>query len=66
MVLSGFVVRFVCHSSFLWEISRRDPTRRPVNSSSAVAEDSRQLQEINSSGPTPCPLGSDPPGQNLR
>jgi hypothetical protein len=47
VVLRGFVVCFMCHFLiFLWESSRRDPTRPSVKSSLPVAEDSHGLQEI--------------------
>ncbi len=46
VVFCGFVVCFVCHLGALWEISRRDPKRPPMNSSLAVAEDLQGTQEI--------------------
>jgi hypothetical protein len=46
VMLRGFVVCFVCHWIVLWEISRRDPTRRLVKSSPSATKDSHQWQEI--------------------
>jgi hypothetical protein len=54
VVFRGFVVCFVCHVDFpMWEISRRDPTRRFVKSSLPVAEDSHGLQEIHTAQKRP-------------